>query len=190
MRRLPSLPEGHDISHQTMSINTSTLQGSTDLTIFSPSENNYEASPGDIDVSSQMVEVSSESRTTDSSLLAPHGLPNDELYACIHDTATVSNNFSIIGTADKGRKTICHTLTDQAVLDPGDNPSNLNIEDFATSESQSTKRLEAVALGPLHGESYTSFSTRNSNNISVHETVQKTNVYESLPGSKGPNHCR
>ena len=60
------------------------------------------------------------------------------------------------------------------------------MEDFATSESQSTKRLEAVALGPLHGESYTSFSTRYSNNISVHETVQKTNVYESLPGPKDP----
>ena len=63
-----------------------------ELTIFSSTENSYEASPGDVNVSSQMVEVSSESRTTDSSLLALHGLPNDELYACIHDSATVSKH--------------------------------------------------------------------------------------------------
>ena len=137
---------------RSVDLNPSTHHGSHEMAIFASSNNSYEATPDD--VTTQMVEISSESQTTDSSLPPRHELQNEELYASIPDTVALANTCSIIDTPDKVLDNNYQTPPDhQAMSCPTDSLSSLNIEKSEISKSQSTRRLEAVALGPLHGES-------------------------------------
>ena len=137
---------------------------------------------------SQMVEISSESQTTDSSLPPGHGPQNEELYASIPDTVALANTCSLIDTPDEGlNSNIYQTPPGQAVPCPAENLSSSDVQKSGTSDTPSTRRLAAVALGPLHGESYTSFPAQNSNSTPDLRTAFHSGAYEVLPDQETLN---
>ena len=184
-RRLPSIPADQGSPLRGMNANPST-HGSREMAIFSPGS--YEPTPEN--ATSQMVEISSESQTTDSSLPPGHGPgQNEELYASIPDTVAFANTqCSLIDTPDKGlHSNIYQTSPDQAVSCPAESLSSSDIQKSGTSDTPSTRRLAAVALGPLHGESYTSFPAQNSNSTPDLRTAFHSGAYEVLPDQETLN---
>ena len=163
-------------------------QSSHDLTVFSSRDNSYEPPPGD--VISQMVEISAESRSTGTpDPLSQESLDGD-LYAYIPECLPVSNTTSFFTAADN----LCNGNSYQPIPDQLTSGSNKGSSSGNIDLKPGT-RVDAVALGPITGDSYSSISGRltSSNLVSIIDDfggLSKGDVYESVPEDNNSNMTR
>ena len=160
-------------------------QSSHDLTVFSSRDNSYEPPPGD--AISQMVEISAESRSTGTpDPLSQESLDGD-LYAYIPECLPDSNTTPAL----TGAHNLCNGNSYQPIPDQVTSGSHKG-SSSGNIDLKPGKRTDAVALGPITGDSYSSISGRftSSNLVSIIDdfgVLSKDDAYESFPEDSNTN---
>ena len=149
------------------------------MTVFSSRDNSYEPPPGD--AISQMVEISAESRSTGTPDPLSQESVDGDLYAYIPECLPDSNTTSFFTVADN----LCNGNSYQPIPDQLTSGSNKG-SSSGNVELKPSKRTDAVALGPITGDSYSSISGRltSSNLVSVIDDfvgLSKDDAYEPVP---------
>ena len=150
------------------------------MRVLTSRDNSYEPPPGE--TTSQMVEISAESRSTGTPEPLSQESLDGELYACIPEPFPLPSTIAVMTATDM----LPNGNSYQAI--PG--PPVISVLTGCTpkvkNESKPTKRTVAQALGPIDGDSYSSVSGRvtSPNFVSVldnFDNLCKDEAYESLP---------